>query len=95
MKEQQKGQEEIDLALKVMMEYVEAKAAKEIPMEGTKYLVPWFVIKKMEANGKEKLRLISDCREVNKVLNPPRFKLDHWKDIFPSWKRGCGPQRWI
>ena len=69
------------MALKVMMEYVEAKAAREIPLSGTGYLVPWFVIQKMEANGKEKLRLISDCRSVNQVLNPPRFKLDHLKDI--------------
>ena len=70
------------------MEYVEANAAREIPMAGTKYLVPLFVIRKIEANGKEKLRLISDCREVNKVLNPPRFKLDHWKDIFPQLEKG-------
>ena len=38
----------------------------------------------MEPTGKEKLRLISDCRNVNQFLNPPRFKLDHWKDIFPQ-----------
>jgi hypothetical protein len=87
-KEQKKSKEENELATKVMMEYVEAKAAREIQMAGTKYLVPWFVIRKMEANGKEKLRLISDCREVNKVLNPPRFKLDHWKDIFPQLEKG-------
>ena len=57
-------------------------------MAGTRYLVRWFFIRKMETNGKEKLRLISDCREVNKVLNTPRFKLDHWKDIFPQLERG-------
>jgi hypothetical protein len=31
-----------------MAEYVEARAAKEVPFTGTRYLVPWFVIKKPE-----------------------------------------------
>ena len=46
LKAQEKSQEEKQLALKVMMEYVEAKAAQEVPLEGTRYLVPWFVIQK-------------------------------------------------
>ena len=46
------------MALKVMMGYLEVKA-------GTAR----FLIKKMEANGKEKLRLISDCRNVKQLLN--------------------------
>jgi len=92
--DQQKSREEKDLAMRVMSEYVEAKAAKEIPMAGTKYLVLWFVIRKMEANGKEKLRLISDCREIDKMLNPPGSNWTIGKIFFRNWKKGCGPQKW-
>ena len=80
--------EETKLALEVLQEYMEAGAAQLVPWEGTKYLVPWFVIEKKDESGKRKLRLISDCRALNKFLNPPHFKLDHWKDIFPSLRKG-------
>lgn len=66
-----------------MDEYLSVGAAKEVPFAGTKFLVPWFVIQKVDSSGKEKLRLISDCRRLNNFLNPLHFKLDHWKDIFP------------
>jgi len=87
-KEQKKSQGEIDMALGVMAEYVETKAAKEVPLWGTRYLVPWFVIQKTEPQGGEKFRLISDCREINQGLVPPHFKLDHWKEIFPHLQQG-------
>ena len=58
------------MALGVMAEYVEAKAAKEVPLWGTRYLVPWFVIQKTEPQGGEKFRLISDCREINQKFIP-------------------------
>ena len=48
---QKKSQEEMNMALGVMAEYMEAKAAKEVPLWGTRYLVPWFVIQKTEPQG--------------------------------------------
>ena len=66
---------------------MEAKAAREIPMEGTKYLVPWFVISKMEGDT-QKNRLISDCREINHYFSPKKFKLDTIQTIFPFLQRG-------
>ena len=45
---QKKDIEEIKLAEEVMKEYVEAKAAKEVTLQGLRYLVPWFVIEKIE-----------------------------------------------
>jgi hypothetical protein len=86
--EQRKSPEEIALASKVMADYVEAKATREVPPSETTYLVPWFVIRKAEPQGGEKLRLISDCREINKGLEAPHFKLDHWKEIFPHLQKG-------
>jgi hypothetical protein len=35
-----------------------------------------------------KHRLISDCRLINNHLQPKKFKLEHWKDIFPSLRKG-------
>lgn len=81
-KRQKKSGEEIEKALEVMEEYVKLGAAKEVSWENTRYLVPWFLVTKTEGE-KVKNRLISDCREINRGLHPPRFKLDHWKDIFP------------
>ena len=52
LREQKKDPKDITLALEVMEEYVQAKAAKEVPLRGTKYLVPWFVIQKVEPSGK-------------------------------------------
>lgn len=94
LRPQKKDNREVELALEVMQEYVEAKAAKEVPFQGTRYLVPWFVIQKVEPDGKIKNRLISDCRQINQVLTPPKFRLDHWRDIFPLLEKACGPQKW-
>ena len=44
--------------------------------------------KKMEISGKEKCRLISDCRDINKHLQTKHFKLDHWQHIFPVLRKG-------
>ena len=63
---QKKDEKDIKLALEVMQEYVQAKAASEVSLEGTKYLVSWFVIQKLEPSGKVKNRLISDCRWISK-----------------------------
>jgi hypothetical protein len=94
LRHQKKTDSEVSLALEVMNDYVQVGAAQEVAREGTLYLVPWFVIQKVEANGKIKNRLISDCREINRKLNPPRFKLDHWRDIFPHLEKGMWEQRW-
>ena len=84
---QQKTFQEEQQALKVLQEYMEVGAVIKNPPGPTRYLVPWFVIRK-EEGGKEKLRLISDCRKLNKFLQPKHFKLDHWKNIFPFLRKG-------
>ena len=79
---------EIQQAQRVMEDYVQIGAAKKVVDNNTKFLVPWFVVAKMEESGKEKLRLISDCRTLNQFLHTKHFKLDHWKDIFPCLEKG-------
>ena len=66
---------------------MEVGSVDKNPPGSTRHLVPWFVISKME-NGKEKLRLISDCRIINQFFQAKHFKLDHWKNIFPFLKKG-------
>ena len=68
----QKTQGEVGQALELIREYQQLGAVKEVPWEGTKHLVPWFVVEKTDG-GKKKRRLISDCREVNQFLTPKRF----------------------
>ena len=56
-------------ALQVLEEYKEVGSVEEVALQGTQFLVPWFVIRKREGEGEgEKLRLISDCREINQHL---------------------------
>jgi len=74
-------------AMEVLSEYMEVGAVIKNPPGPTRHLVPWFVISKQE-NGKEKLRLISDCRIINQFFQTNHFKLDHWKNIFPFLKKG-------
>ena len=45
------------VALQVLEEYKEVGAVEEVALQGTQFLVPWFVIRKREGEG-EKLRLI-------------------------------------
>ena len=73
-------------ALQVLEEYKEVGAVEEVSLQGTQFLVPWFVIKKSEGEG-QKLRLDSDCREINQQLQSQHFKLDHWQHIFPVLKK--------
>ena len=78
-------------ALQVLEEYMEDGHVCEIPPQDqkqAKFLVPWFVIRKLESTGKEKLRLIADCREINAFLKTRHFKLDHWQQIFPVLRKG-------
>jgi hypothetical protein len=63
----------------------------EIPLhqqQEPKFLVPWFVLKTVDSSGKEKSRLIADCRVLNSYLQTSHFKLDHWQQIFPVLRKG-------
>ena len=69
------------LAKKVLEKYLGVGAVKKLSWSQVKFLIPWFVIKKTEDSGKEKLRLISDCRDLNRFFDSPKFKLDRWEQI--------------
>ena len=86
-REQRKTVQEEQQGLKVLQEYMDIGAVIKHPPGTTRHLVPWFVIAKQE-NGAEKLRLISDCREINQFFSPKHFKMDHWRNIFPHLKKG-------
>ena len=73
--------------LEIMSEYLQIGAVKEVPLSSAKHLIPWFVVKKTESDGSQKLRLISDCRELNQYFFPEHFKMDNWKDIFPLLRK--------
>ena len=60
-----RSQEETHLALQTIQEYLAVGAVRQINLQEAKHLIPWFVIKKGE-----KLRLITDCREMNTFLEP-------------------------
>jgi hypothetical protein len=76
------------LALQILEDYQQVGAVQEVSPLQSKYWVPWFVIKKKEEDGKEKLRLIADCRVLNQGLQTRRFTLDHWQKIFPLLRKG-------
>ena len=71
------------MAWETIQEYLEVGAIKEIPMHQAKHLIPWFVIKKGE-----KLRLITNCKEINQYLEPKAFRLENWAEIFPHLRKG-------
>jgi hypothetical protein len=78
-----RSQEETQMAWETIQEYLEVGAVKEIKMQEAKYLIPWFVIKKGE-----KLRLITNCKEINQYLEPKSFRLENWPEIFPHLRKG-------
>jgi transcriptional regulator of met regulon len=78
-----RSKEETKMALEALKDYISVGAVKEINPSQAKHLIPWFVIKKGE-----KLRLITDCREVNHYLEPKPFRLENWKEIFPYLRKG-------
>ena len=55
-----RSQEETKLAWETIQEYLEVGAIQEINLQDAKHLIPWFVIQKGE-----KLRLITNCKEIN------------------------------
>ena len=71
------------MALESIQEYLDVGALKEISLQQAKHLIPWFVIKKGE-----KLRLITNCKELNNYLDPKPFRLENWQEIFPSLRKG-------
>ena len=82
-----RDQHQNHLANDIIKEYLDLGAVKKVPFQGTKFLVPWFVIEKQDET-QVKRRLICDCRKINDFLQPKHFHLDHWKDIFPHLKQG-------
>jgi hypothetical protein len=72
----------------ILKEYQEVGPIREVPHHGTRYLVPWFIIRKREPSGQEKTRLICDCRLINKFLHPTHFRLDNLSNIIPTLRVG-------
>ena len=70
------------MAWDTILEYLEVGAVKEINMQEAKHLIPWFVLKKGE-----KLRLITNCKEINRYLEPKPFRLENWPEIFPFLRK--------
>ena len=85
-----RSQEEEKAASQLMAEYVELGAAQPVSDmdKPSRFLIPWFLIRKADVGGGEKVRLIADCRQLNRFLFPPHFRLDHWADIFPYLRKG-------
>ena len=82
-----RSQEDTQLALEVLKEYVEVGAVTVIHESMARHLIPWFLIKKLKGE-KTKLRLISDCRELNQFFKYQPFRLDNWSNIFPVLRQG-------
>ena len=84
----EKSPEDLLLAQHILEEYRQAGAVRQVrDPENTKHLVPWFVISKEEQGGM-KHRFITDCRELNRFLQPREFRLDHLQTIFPYLRKG-------
>jgi hypothetical protein len=70
-----------------MRDYEVSGAVRKVCWDDTGHLVPWFLLEKPEGNG-TKVRMISDCRRINKEFQPGKFRLDHLAQIFPHLSRG-------
>jgi hypothetical protein len=77
---------EVEEARIMLEEYQRAGAATPVPGEGSKHLIPWFIIKKREGSN-TKVRLISDCRSLNEHFNLKTIRLDHLPSIFPYLRK--------
>ena len=80
--------QETALALPLIQEYLEIGAVVETSFSEVRHLIPWFLIQKKESDGSTKVRLISDCREINKYFQPSYFRMENWGDIFPVLRQG-------
>ena len=78
---------EIESAQKIMEDYQRSGAVKKVEDIGSKFLIPRFVIEKVEDGGMKK-RLIADCRELNLHHSTQKFRLDNLQSIFPFLRKG-------
>ena len=78
-----RSQSETSLAWETVQEYLEVGALKEVKIHQAKHLIPWFVIQKGE-----KLRLITNCKEINQYLEPKPFRLEIWPEMFAFLRKG-------
>ena len=78
----------LDQAQKILADYEKSGAVKRVGAEGTRHLLPWFLISKVEPTGDTKWRFISDCREINQHFQVQKFRLDHLQQIYPQLKKG-------
>jgi hypothetical protein len=78
----------LEQAQKILEEYEQCGAVKRVTPQGTKHLLPWFLISKPEEGGGVKWRFISDCREINQFFEVKKFKLDHLQQIYPTLQKG-------
>ena len=89
---QEKTPQQVQEVLPLIKEYLAVGALQEVSLSSAKHLIPWFVIKKLEilpsGEKKEKMRLISDCREINHYFSPSTFKMDHLQTLFPFLEKG-------
>ena len=82
-----KSVEETSKAREILLDYQKSGAVKVVDPQTSKFLVPWFVISKVEGD-QVKDRLICDCRKINQFLSPRPFRLDHLQNIFPYLRKG-------
>jgi hypothetical protein len=75
-------------ALQILESYKQAGAVTEVHPSEARFLVPWFVLRKVDGAGRQKMRLISDCRRLNSFLQTKPFRLDSWNQIFPFLRKG-------
>jgi len=74
------------LATKILEEYALSGAVKRVSSEGTRHLIPWFIISKEEPT-RSNHRLISDCRELSQFLDTKSFALDNIQNFYPLLKK--------
>lgn len=82
-----KEENHVVLAQQILEEYAQVGAVRKVSDQGTKHLIPWFIVSKEETTGL-KHRLISDCRELNQYMTTTKFALDNIQQIFPFLKKG-------
>ena len=84
----ERSPEDLLLAQQILEDDQQVGAVRQVTDPGnTKHLVPWFIISKEEQGGM-KHRFITDCRELNRFLQPQEFCLDHFQTIFPYLRKG-------
>ena len=80
--------DELAYAREVIAEYLDIGAVSPCQASDLRFLVPWFVVTKLEPNGDVKRRLITNLRKINAFVTTCSFKLDHWGVVYPMLKRG-------